>query len=165
MTTRAIVQKVALATLLLGALPICAEVQLVWSLRLPTRATAFAPIDLEHAQVGHDGNGGDWAGDRIPVRRLIVLDRRPGKFLWARRYSTKHDLLIVPCRNLMEWEKGAWVDRSIDARRGKRHQRKSPLTGLEYWRASATKSSGESAAWTPNRLLQRTVKVMTLAEG
>jgi outer membrane protein assembly factor BamB len=48
-------------------------------------ATAFRPQDLVDAQCGHDGNGGDWAKDRMPMRYLIVLDRESGRLVWSRR--------------------------------------------------------------------------------
>ncbi len=48
-------------------------------------ATAFRPQDLADAQAGHDGNGGDWAGDRMPMAWLLAADRRTGKLLWSRR--------------------------------------------------------------------------------
>jgi len=48
-------------------------------------ATAFRPQDLVDAQCGHDGNGGDWSKDRMPMTHLIVLDRTTGKLLWSRR--------------------------------------------------------------------------------
>lgn len=155
-------------------------------------ATLFRPKDLADAQAGHDGNGGDWAGDRMPMIRLIVIDRQTGKEVWSRKadwgfinrsgiaagngrvycvdlltkrvhgkfseagradskskpmlhafdlktgktlwrfplsvyvqniaYSRTRDLLLVPCRNLMEWRDGEWNDLSIDRRRGKRNK-------------------------------------------
>lgn len=155
-------------------------------------ATLFAPQDLVDAQAGHDGNGGDWAGDRMPMRYLVAVNRHTGKCLWSQQadwgyinrsgfaiggghvyavdlltskimkkfqeagrklpstpptvyafdlktgkkvwhypldvyaqnlvYSAKRDMLILPCRNLMEWDKGGWQDRSIDVRRGKRNK-------------------------------------------
>ena len=155
-------------------------------------ATAFDPRDLVDAQAGHDGNGGDWAGDRMPMRWLVALDLETGAERWRRRaawgfvnrsgiaagggrvfavdlltpkvmgkfqeagrdlpgtpprlhcldlasgeeqwrfdldvysrniaYAAQRDLLLLPCRNLMEWEDGAWADKSIDARRGKRNK-------------------------------------------
>lgn len=48
-------------------------------------ATAFRPADLADAQAGHDGNGGDWAGDRMPMAWLLVLDRVSGKLFWSRK--------------------------------------------------------------------------------
>ena len=155
-------------------------------------ATLFDPQDLIDAQAGYDGNGGDWAGDRMPMKYLIALNRHDGKLIWSRKanrgflnrsgfclsedqvfcvdlttskvhdkltaagrkfpdvpptlyalelktgqevwsfpldvyvqnivYSSKYDLLFAPCRNLMLWENGKWVDKSIDARRGKRNK-------------------------------------------
>lgn len=152
-------------------------------------ATVFNPQDLADAQAGHDGNGGDYAGDRMPMRYLVVLDRHSGKMLWNRKaawgfvnrsgycmgggkvfcvdllttkilqklkaagrelpatppqlyaldlktgqkvwnfpldvfvknivYSPKRDLLVVPCRNLIEWQKDGWKNLSIDKRRGR----------------------------------------------
>ena len=37
-------------------------------------------------------------------------------------YSQAKDLLLVPCRNLKEWQQDKWVDLSIDIRRGKRNK-------------------------------------------
>lgn len=48
-------------------------------------ATALRPRDLVDAQCGHDGNGGDWSKDRMPMAHLMVLDRGNGKLLWSRR--------------------------------------------------------------------------------
>jgi hypothetical protein len=48
-------------------------------------ATAFRPQNLVDAQCGHDGNGGDWAKDRMPMRHLMVLDRNSGRLVWSRR--------------------------------------------------------------------------------
>jgi outer membrane protein assembly factor BamB len=48
-------------------------------------ATAFRPRDLVDAQCGHDGNGGDWSKDRMPMAHLMVLDRKTGKLSWNRR--------------------------------------------------------------------------------
>jgi outer membrane protein assembly factor BamB len=48
-------------------------------------ATAFRPGDLVDAECGHDGNGGEWSKDRMPMTHLMVLDRRTGKLLWSRR--------------------------------------------------------------------------------
>jgi outer membrane protein assembly factor BamB len=48
-------------------------------------ATLFRPQDLADAQAGFDGNGGDWAGDRMPMSHLIAIDRRTGKLAWSRR--------------------------------------------------------------------------------
>jgi outer membrane protein assembly factor BamB len=47
-------------------------------------AAAFRPQDLIDAQAGHDGNGGDWAGDRMPMKHILVMDRHSGKLLWHR---------------------------------------------------------------------------------
>ncbi len=47
-------------------------------------ATAFRPQDLVDAQAGHDGNGGDWSKDRMPMPFLFVVDRTSGKLLWSR---------------------------------------------------------------------------------
>lgn len=47
-------------------------------------ATLFRPQDLIDAQAGHDGNGGDWAGDRMPMKYLAALDGETGKLLWHR---------------------------------------------------------------------------------
>ncbi len=155
-------------------------------------ATLFRPQDLAEAQAGHDGNGGDWAGDRMPMVQLVALNRYSGKILWSRQaqwgflnrsgiaigdarvycldlltpkvqaklqqagrtfpdvpptlyaldlttgrqlwsfpldvyvqnlvYSQQKDLLVVPCRNLVEWDQDRWVDRSLDVRRGKRNK-------------------------------------------
>jgi len=48
-------------------------------------ATVFRPQDLADAQAGHDGNGGDWAGDRMPMAHLVALDRTSGRKLWQRK--------------------------------------------------------------------------------
>lgn len=48
-------------------------------------ATLFRPQDLVDAQAGFDGNGGDWAGDRMPMSHLIALNRQTGKLLWNRQ--------------------------------------------------------------------------------
>ena len=48
-------------------------------------ATAFRPRDLVDAQCGHDGNGGEWSKDRMPMTHLLTLDRKTGKLLWSRR--------------------------------------------------------------------------------
>ncbi|MBL8794300.1 MAG: PQQ-binding-like beta-propeller repeat protein [Planctomycetia bacterium] len=142
-------------------------------------ATAFRPQDLADAQAGHDGQGGEWAGDRMPMAYLLAVDRETGKLVWSRKaawgflnrggvaiggdkaycvdllletayaklkeagrkfpdtpptlyaldlqsgqpvwsrpldvlvknivYSEKRDLLVVPCRNLVEWKDGAWA--------------------------------------------------------
>jgi len=48
-------------------------------------ATAFRPEDLAGAHAGFDGNGGDWAGDRMPMAWLLALDRATGKLLWSRK--------------------------------------------------------------------------------
>jgi outer membrane protein assembly factor BamB len=48
-------------------------------------ATAFRPQDLVDAQCGHDGNGGDWSKDRMPMTRLMVVDRGNGRLVWSRR--------------------------------------------------------------------------------
>ena len=142
-------------------------------------ATAFRPQDLADAQAGHDGQGGEWAGDRMPMAYLLAVDRETGKLVWSRKadwgflnrggvavgggrvycvdvlletahgkfkeagrkfadapptlyaldlqtgkpqwsrpldvlvknvfYSVKRDILVVPCRNLIEWQDGGWV--------------------------------------------------------
>ncbi len=141
-------------------------------------ATAFGPQELVDAQCGHDGNGGEWSKDRMPMRYLLVLDRASGKLLWSRKaqlgflnrgmaigrgtvfcldtiarstlekfreagrrlpaakptlyalelasgkvkwqfepevlvynltYASNRDLLLVPCRNLITWDRGRWV--------------------------------------------------------
>jgi outer membrane protein assembly factor BamB len=48
-------------------------------------ATAFRPKDLAEAAAGFDGNGGDWAGDRMPMAWLFAADRKSGKLLWSRK--------------------------------------------------------------------------------
>ena len=48
-------------------------------------ATAFRPADHMAADAGHDGNGGDWAGDRMRMAYLIALDRQTGRKLWQRK--------------------------------------------------------------------------------
>ena len=50
-------------------------------------ATLFRPQEIIDAQAGHDGNGGDWAGDRMPMRYLAALDSQTGKLLWSREAS------------------------------------------------------------------------------
>jgi outer membrane protein assembly factor BamB len=142
-------------------------------------ATAFRPQDLADAQAGHDGQGGEWAGDRMPMAYLLAIDRNTGKLAWSRHaawgflnrggvaiggghvycvdvllktaydkfkeagrkfsatpptlyaldlqsgavkwsrpldvlvknivYSVPRDILVVPCRNLIEWKDGGWV--------------------------------------------------------
>lgn len=47
--------------------------------------TAFRPQDLVDAQCGHDGNGGEWSKDRMPMAHLMVLDRSRGDLLWHRK--------------------------------------------------------------------------------
>jgi outer membrane protein assembly factor BamB len=47
-------------------------------------ATVFRPKDMADAQAGFDGNGGDWAGDRMPMAFLVALDRHSGKLAWSR---------------------------------------------------------------------------------
>ena len=47
-------------------------------------ATLFRPEDIAAAQAGYDGNGGDWAGDRMPMSHLIAIDRQSGKLNWQR---------------------------------------------------------------------------------
>ena len=47
-------------------------------------ATAFRPKDHLDAEAGHDGNGGDWSGDRMRMSYMIALDRQTGKKLWQR---------------------------------------------------------------------------------
>jgi len=48
-------------------------------------ATAFQPQDLVDAQCGHDGNGGEWSKDRMPMAYLMALDRTSGRLLWSRQ--------------------------------------------------------------------------------
>ena len=48
-------------------------------------ATAFRPQDIADAQAGHDGNGGDWAGDRMPMAYLLAVDRHTGELAWHRK--------------------------------------------------------------------------------
>ncbi len=48
-------------------------------------ATVFRPHDLVDAQCGHDGNGGDWSKDRMPMRFVLGLDRASGNPRWSRR--------------------------------------------------------------------------------
>ncbi len=48
-------------------------------------ATLFRPQDIADAQAGFDGNGGDWAGDRMPMSHLVALDRQTGRLLWQRQ--------------------------------------------------------------------------------
>lgn len=48
-------------------------------------ATLFRPRDIADAQAGFDGNGGDWAGDRMPMSHLIAVHRQTGKLLWSRQ--------------------------------------------------------------------------------
>lgn len=50
-------------------------------------ATAFRPRDLADAQAGHDGQGGEWAGDRMPMAFLLAIDRETGKLAWSRKAS------------------------------------------------------------------------------
>ncbi len=154
-------------------------------------ATAFHPQDIADAQAGHDGNGGDWAKDRMRMAHVLVLHRQSGEMPWSRKaawgflnqgmavgggkvfcldllvegvleklrdagqafpdvpptlyaldiktgdilwrfetdvlvkqltYSKDRDILVAPCRNLMLWESGKWIDKSIDERRGKPSQ-------------------------------------------
>jgi len=169
-------------------------------------ATAFCPQDLVDAQCGHDGNGGEWSKDRMPMRYLMVLDRADGKLLWRRladlgflnrgmavgrsavfcvdtiaphtlekfqqakrrlaqkppmlyaldlqsgrpkwefepgvlvvnlTYAERRDVLVVPCRNLITWQDGAWV---VDG--GDKPKRSAPgrmwglrgRDGKELWR-------------------------------
>jgi outer membrane protein assembly factor BamB len=47
-------------------------------------ATVFDPQNLVDAQAGHDGNGGEWAKDRMPMNHLVGLDRHSGRLLWSR---------------------------------------------------------------------------------
>jgi len=47
-------------------------------------ATLFRPKEIVDAQAGHDGNGGDWAGDRMPMKFLVGVDEETGKLLWQR---------------------------------------------------------------------------------
>lgn len=47
-------------------------------------ATLFRPQDIADAQAGFDGNGGDWAGDRMPMAQLVAIDRHSGKLIWKR---------------------------------------------------------------------------------
>ena len=48
-------------------------------------ATAFRPKDLADAAAGFDGNGGDWAGDRMPMAWLLASDRKTGRLKWSRK--------------------------------------------------------------------------------
>ncbi|MBM4019148.1 MAG: hypothetical protein FJ288_12615, partial [Planctomycetes bacterium] len=48
-------------------------------------ATAFRPQDLVDAKAGLDGNGGEWAKDRMPMAYLVALDRQSGRCLWSRQ--------------------------------------------------------------------------------
>ena len=48
-------------------------------------ATAFLPSDMRDARIGIDGNGGDWAGDRMPMKFLFAVDRQTGKVIWSQR--------------------------------------------------------------------------------
>jgi len=45
--------------------------------------TVFSPQDLVDA--GADCNGGEWSGDRMPMARLLAIDRSTGKLLWSRK--------------------------------------------------------------------------------
>lgn len=47
-------------------------------------ATLFPPENIADAQAGFDGNGGDWAGDRMPMSHLVAVDRQSGELLWKR---------------------------------------------------------------------------------
>ncbi len=47
-------------------------------------STALRPKDLEDAQIGFDGNGGDWAGDRMPMAHLFAINRHTGELVWKR---------------------------------------------------------------------------------
>jgi len=46
--------------------------------------TLFRPQDIADAQAGYDGNGGDWAGDRMPMSHLVAVDRHSGELRWKR---------------------------------------------------------------------------------
>jgi outer membrane protein assembly factor BamB len=65
------------------------EKDLCWgSVRVSGRllvATAFRPQDLMDAQAGHDGQGGEWAGDRMPMAYLLAVDRETGQLVWSRK--------------------------------------------------------------------------------
>ena len=48
-------------------------------------STVFRPQDLADSQAGHDGQGGEWAGDRMPMAYLVAVDRDSGKLVWSRK--------------------------------------------------------------------------------
>lgn len=45
-------------------------------------ATAFVASDLVSGEIGNDGNGGDWAKDRMRMRWLFAVDRKSGDLRW-----------------------------------------------------------------------------------
>jgi outer membrane protein assembly factor BamB len=143
-------------------------------------ASLFSPQDMITADAGADGNGGDWAGDRMPMSHLLAIDRDTGRLLWSRKaawgflnrggaalgggkvycidlllenaitafkeagrafpqtppmlcaldletgavvwekplewrakgvvYAADRDILVVPCRNKVQWKDGAWFN-------------------------------------------------------
>jgi outer membrane protein assembly factor BamB len=59
---------------------------------------------------------------------LYALDLKSGAQKWRHEtdvlvkqltYSAGRDILVAPCRNLVQWKNGTWVNLSIDARRGR----------------------------------------------
>lgn len=74
---------------LLSKWPVPVEGDLRWgSVRVTgdsVIATLFRPQDIADAQAGHDGNGGDWAGDRMPMSHLIAVNRHSGEVAWSRK--------------------------------------------------------------------------------
>ena len=155
-------------------------------------ASVFSPQDMIDADAGADGNGGDWAGDRMPMTHLLAIDRDTGKLLWSRKadwgflnrggvalgggkvycidllleiasakfkeggrvfpqtppmlyaldletgavawqkplewrskgvvYAADRDMLIVPCRNNVQWKDGGWFNakkaKAVDGLKG-----------------------------------------------
>ncbi len=187
--------------------------------------TLFRPQDVIDAQAGYDGNGGDWAGDRMRMSYLAAFDRHSGKPLWQRKatwgfinrsgfclgggkvfavdlltdkvhnkfieagrklptdqppairvfdlktgkpvwsyaldvytrniaYSAKHDMLLVPNRNLIEWRDGKWHNLAFDVRRG-RTNKNAPgrMRGLRGKDGKVLWTVEESAYHTPHIIM------------
>lgn len=48
-------------------------------------ATLLREQDMIDCQAGFDGQGGDYAGDRMPMAYLVAIDKTSGKTLWTRK--------------------------------------------------------------------------------